>query len=139
MKGKNMGQIFEDTRIVSFQPKQEKDSETKETLDKLIFKGETKLDNSRQITELFAGFRKKLITVKFNPYDSPDNSLLFKDVSIEDFTVKNKIEKVGKGKDVERIPVESVHFKMAVKMDENGNFLKDFYSIFNLTVQMEIE
>ena len=134
-----MSQIFEDTKIISFQPKQEKNSETKEVLDKLVFKGETKLDNSLQITELFAGFRKKLITVKFSPHDSYDKDILFNDVSIDDFTVKNKREKVGKGKDAEYIPVEYVHFSMAVKMDEQGNFLKDLYSIFNLTVKMEIE
>ena len=134
-----MGQIFEDTKIVSFQPKQEKDSETKEVLDKIIFKGETKLDNTLQISELFAGFRKKLISVNFSPYDSYENDISFKNVSIEDFTVKNKMEKIGKGKDTERIPVEYVHFTMAVKMDEEGNFLKDLYSIFNQTVKMEIE
>ena len=134
-----MGQVIEETTIITFQPKQEKDSESKEILTKLIFKGETKLDNSRQITELFAGFRKKLITVKFSPYDDYDNDLVFNNVSIEDFTVKNKVEKVGKGKDVEKILVESVHFKMAVLMDESGDFLKDLYSIFALTVRMEIE
>ncbi len=134
-----MAQIFENTRIVMFQPKQEKDKETKEVLDKLIFKGETNLDNSMQITELFAGFRKKLITVKFTPYGDFNSELIFRDVSIEDFTVKNKMEKVGSGKDVERIPVESVHFKMAVKMDEHGDFLKQLYSIFNYSVKMEID
>ena len=105
-----MGQVFEDTKIVLFHPKQDKDQETKEVLDRLVFKGETKLDNSRQITELFAGFRKKLITVKFTPYDTDGDSLVFNYVSIEDFTVKNKIERVGKGKDAERIPVESIFF-----------------------------
>ncbi|MBN2008627.1 hypothetical protein JW960_04685 [candidate division KSB1 bacterium] len=133
-----MAQIFENTRIVSFQPKQEKDKETQEVLDKLVFRGETKLDNSLQITELFAGFRKKLITVKFAPYGDFETELQFHDVSIEDFTVKNKIEKIGSGKDAERIPVESVHFKMAVKMDETGDFLKQLYSIFNYSVKMEI-
>ena len=134
-----MGYVFEDTKIVSFQPKQEKDSETKEVLDKLVFKGETKLNNTIQISELFAGFRKKLISLKFSPYDSYENDVNFKDVSIEDFTVKNKMERVGKGKDSERIPVEYVHFTMTVKLDEEGNFLKDMYSIFNSTVKMEIE
>ena len=138
-KGLLMGQIFEDTQIVSFQPKQEKDSETKEVLNKVVFKGETKLDNSLQITELFAGFRKKLITVKFTPHDSYDKDILFKDVSIDDFTVKTKREKIGKGKEVEYIPVELVSFTMAVKMDEQGNFLKDLYSIFKITAKMEIE
>jgi hypothetical protein len=133
-----MAQIFENTRIIMFQPKQEKDKETQEVLDKLIFKGETKLDNSLQITELFAGFRKKLIPIKFIPYGDFETELFFNDVSIEDFTVKNKIEKIGSGKDTERIPVETVQFKMAVKMDENGDFLKQMYSIFNYTVKMEI-
>lgn len=134
-----MAQVFEDTKIVSFQPKQEKDKETKELLDKLIFKGETKLDNTLQISELFAGFRKKLISVKFTPYSSYETEIGFKNVSIEDFTVKTKMETVGKGKDAERIPVELVQFTMAVKMDEEGNFLKYLYSIFNNTVRMEIE
>jgi len=134
-----MAQVFDDTKIISFQPKQEKDSETKEVLDKLVFKGETKLDNTLQISELFAGFRKKLISVKFTPHDSFENDILFKDVSIEDFTVKNKMERIGKGKEAERIPVEFVSFTMAVKMDEMGNFLKDMYSIFNVTVKMEID
>jgi len=134
-----MAQVFDDTKIISFQPKQEKDSETKEVLDKLVFKGETKLDNTLQISELFAGFRKKLISVKFTPHDSFENEILFKDVSIDDFTVKNKMERIGKGKEAERIPVEFVSFTMAVKMDEMGNFLKDMYSIFNITVKMEID
>lgn len=134
-----MGQVFDDTKIVSFQPKQEKDKETKEVLDKLVFRGETKLDNTLQISELFAGFRKKLITVKFTAYDAVDREIIYKDVSIDDFTVKNKMERVGKGKDAERIPVESVVFKMAVRMDEEGNFMKQLYSIFNTNVRMEIE
>ncbi len=134
-----MAQVFEDTKIVSFQPKQEKDRETNEVMDRLIFKGETKLDNTLQITELFAGFRKKLITVGFSPYDSHDEDIQFQYVSIDDFTVKNKMERVGKGKDAERIPVEYVQFTMAVKMDEYGDFLKQLYSIFRKTVRMEIE
>lgn len=134
-----MSSTFEDTRITAFQPKQEKDSETKETLDKMLFKGEAKLNNTLQISDLFAGFRKRLIKVKFSAYDQYDNDIGFDNVSIEDFTVKNKMERVGQGKDAERIPVEYVFFTMAVKMDVEGNFLKDMYSIFQRTVRMDIE
>jgi len=134
-----MSSTFEDTKIIAFQPKQEKDSETKETLDKMVFKGEAKLNNTLQISDLFAGFRKRLIKVKFSAYDQYDNDLAFENVSIEDFTVKNKMERVGQGKDAERIPVEYVFFTMAVKMDVEGNFLKDMYSIFQRTVRMDIE
>ncbi|MEE4310394.1 MAG: hypothetical protein V2J62_00880 [candidate division KSB1 bacterium] len=134
-----MGQIYEETRITSFQPKREKDPETKEVLDKIIFKGETKLDNTLQISELFAGFRKKLVSVKFTPHDAYDIELQFQSASIEDFTVKNKMEKIGQGKETERIPVEYVFFKMAVKLDQEGDFLKQMYSIFNRTVRMEID
>ena len=134
-----MGQIFDDTKVVSFHPKREKDKETGEVFDKLILKGEAKLDNSLQITELFAGFRKRLIAANFSPYDNYDNNIDLKDVCIEDFTVKTRMERVGQGKDAERIPVECVQFTMTVKMDVEGNYLKDLYSIFNRTVKMEIE
>ncbi|NOZ62883.1 MAG: hypothetical protein GXO74_14580 [Calditrichaeota bacterium] len=134
-----MSSTFEDTKITSFQPKMEKDSETKEAFFKMIFKGEAKLDNSLQITDLFAGFRKRLINVKFSAYDTYGGEIQFQDASIEDFTVKNKIERVGQGKDADRIPVEYVFFTMAVKMDVEGNFLKEMYSIFHRTVRMEIE
>jgi hypothetical protein len=134
-----MSSTFEDTRITAFQPKQEKDSESKETLDKMVFKGEAKLNNTLQISDLFAGFRKRLIKVKFSAYDQYDNDIGFENVSIEDFTVKNKMERIGQGKDAERIPVEYVFFTMAVKMDVDGNFLKDMYSIFQRTVRMDIE
>ncbi len=134
-----MSSTFDDARITSFQPKQEKDSETKETLIKLIFKGEAKLNNTLQITDLFAGFRKRLIKVKFSAYDTYGEDITFDNVSIEDFTVKNKMERVGQGMDAERIPVEFVFFTMAVKMDVEGNFLKDMYSIFHLKVRMDIE
>ena len=134
-----MSSTFEDAKITSFQPKQEKDSESKESLIKMLFKGQAKLNNTLQISDLFAGFRKRLIKVKFSPYDAHDNDMSFDNVSIEDFTVKNKMEKVGQGKDTERIPVEYVFFTMAVKMDVEGNFLKDMYSIFHRTVRMDIE
>jgi len=134
-----MAQLFDDTKITSFQPKQEKDKESKEILNKLVFKGETKLDNSLQITELFAGFRKRLVTVTLTPHDTFDVELVLHDVNIEDFTVKNKMEKIGQGKDTERIPVECVYFKMAIKMDENGDLLKQMYSVYNRGVKMEIE
>ena len=134
-----MSSTFDDARVTSFQPKQEKDTETKEVLTKLLFKGEAKLNNTLQISDLFTGFRKKLIKIKLSPYDSYDNDLTFDNVSIEDFTVKNKMERVGQGKDAERIPVEYVFFTMAVKMDVEGNFLKDMYSIFHLKVRMDIE
>jgi len=134
-----MSSTFEDTKITSFQPKMEKDSETKEAFFKMVFKGEAKLDNSLQITDLFAGFRKRLINVKFSAYDTYGGEIQFSDASIEDFTVKNKIERVGQGKDADRIPVEYVFFTMAVKMDVEGNFLKEMYSIFHRTVRMEIE
>ena len=49
------------------------------------------------------------------------------------------MERVGQGKEAERIPVEYVFFTMAVKMDVEGNFLKDMYSIFQRTVKMDIE
>lgn len=131
--------ILSDAKISSFQPKQEKDKETKEVLNRLIIKGEAKLDNSLQISELFTGFRKRLLRVNFSPYDDVEGDFNFENVTIEDFTVKNKMEKVGSGKDVERIPVEYVFFTMAVKMDDDGNFLKDLYSIFQTTVKLEIE
>ena len=134
-----MASTFEDTKITSFQPKMEKDSETKEAFFKMVFKGEAKLDNSLQITDLFAGFRKRLINVKFSAYDTYGGEIQFSDASIEDFTVKNKIERVGQGKNADRIPVEYVFFTMAVKMDMEGNFLKEMYSIFHRTVRMEIE
>ena len=134
-----MASTFEDTKITSFQPKMEKDSETKEAFFKMVFKGEAKLDNSLQITDLFAGFRKRLINVKFSAYDTYGGEIQFSDASIEDFTVKNKIERVGQGKDADRIPVEYVFFTMAVEMDMEGNFLKEMYSIFHRTVRMEIE
>ncbi len=134
-----MSSTFEDTKITSFQPKMEKDSETKEAFFKMLFKGEAKLDNSLQISDLFAGFRKRLINVKFSPYDTYGGEIKFDNVSIEDFTVKNKIERVGQGKEADRIPVEYVFFTMAVKMDVEGNFLKEMYSIFHRTVRMEIE
>jgi len=128
-----------DAKITSFQPKQEKDKETKEVLTRLIMKGEAKLDNSLQISELFTGFRKRLLTVRFSPYDDAEGDFNFNSVSIEDFTVKNKMEKVGEGKDVERIPVEYVFFTMAIKMDDEGEFLKMLYSIFQKTIRLEIE
>ena len=53
--------------------------------------------------------------------------------------VKNKMERVGQGKDAERIPVEYVFFTMAVQMDVEGNFLKKMYSIFHKTVKMDID
>ncbi len=134
-----MNSSFDDARITAFQPKQEKDPETKEVLNKLVFKGEAKLNNTLQISDLFAGFRKRLIRVKFAPHDSYDNDVVFDHVSIEDFTVKNKMERIGQGREVERIPVEYVFFTMAVKMDVEGNFLKDLYSIFQRTVRMDIE
>ncbi len=134
-----MNSSFDDTRITAFQPKQEKDAESKEVLNKMIFKGEAKLNNTLQITDLFAGFRKRLIQVKFSPHDMYDNDISFDHVSIEDFTVKNRMERVGQGKDAERIPVEHVFFTMAVKMDVEGKFLKDMYSIFQRTVRMDIQ
>lgn len=134
-----MSSTFDDARITSFQPKQEKDSETKESLIKLIFKGEAKLNNTLQITDLFTGFRKRLIKVKFSAYDTYGEDISFDNVSIEDFTVKNKMERVGKGMEAERIAVEFVFFTMTVKMDIEGNFLKDMYSIFHRTVRMDIE
>lgn len=134
-----MSSSFDDARITAFQPKQEKNSETKETIDKMVFKGEAKLNNTLQISDLFAGFRKRLIKLKLSPYDQYDNDIEFDNVSIEDFTVKNKMEKVGQGKDTERIPVEYVFFTMAVKMDVEGNFLKDMYSIFQRKVRLDIE
>ncbi len=134
-----MSSTFDDARITSFQPKQEKDTESKEVLVKMLLKGEAKLNNTLQISDLFAGFRKRLIKVKFSPYDDYDNNITFSNVSIEDFTVKNKMERVGKGLDAERIPVEFVFFTMAVKMDVEGNFLKDMYSIFQRNVRMDID
>ena len=134
-----MSSTFDDARITMFQPKQEKDSESKEVLTKLLFKGEAKVNNTLQISDLFAGFRKRLIKVKLSPFDDYDNDIGFDNVSIEDFTVKNKMERVGQGKDAERIPVEYVFFTMAVLMDVEGNFLKDMYSIFHKTVRMDIE
>jgi hypothetical protein len=134
-----MSSTFDDARITSFQPKQEKDTETKEVLVKMLFKGEAKLNNTLQISDLFTGFRKRLIKIKLSPYDDYDNDIGFENVSIEDFTVKNKMERVGKGQDAERIPVEYVFFTMAVKMDVEGSFLRDMYSVFHRTVKMDIE
>jgi len=131
--------ILSDTKITSFQPKQEKDKETQEVLNKLVIKGDAKLDNSLQISELFTGFRKKLLTVQFSPYDDVEGDFYFSNVSIDDFTVKNKIEKVGTGKEAEKIPVEHVFFTMAVRMDEEGEFMKKLYSVFQKTIKLEIE
>ena len=133
-----MSSTFDDARVTSFQPKQEKDAENKEVLTKLLFKGEAKLNNTLQISDLFTGFRKRLIKIKLSPYDDYDNDISFDNVSIEDFTVKNKMERVGQGKEAERIPVEYVFFTMAVKMDIEGNFLKEMYSVFQKKVRMDI-
>ena len=134
-----MACVLSDTQIIAFQPKQEKDKETQEVFNRLIIKGDSKLDNSLQITELFTGFRKRLLTVHFSPYEDFEGDFQFENVSIEDFTVKNKMEKVGQGKEVERIPVEHVFFTMAVKMDEEGEILKQLYSVFQTTIKLEIE
>ena len=131
--------ILSDAKILAFQPKQEKDRETEETLDRLIIKGQAKIDNSMQISELFSGFRKKLLTVNFSPYEDVAGDFSFENVSIEDFTVKNKVEKVGKGKDAERIPVEHVFFTMAVVIDPEGECLKKVYSVFQSTIKLEFE
>lgn len=128
-----------DTKIIAFQPKQEKDKETQEVFNRLVIKGDSKLDNSLQITELFTGFRKRLLTVRFSPYNDFEGDFQFENVSIEDFTVKNKMEKVGQGKEAERIPVEHVFFTMAVKMDEDGEHLKKLYTVFQETIKLEIE
>lgn len=134
-----MGCILSDTKITGFQPKQEKDKETKEVLDKIVIKGEAKLDNSLQISELFNGFRKRLITVNFSPYDDVEGDFSLSSVTLEDFSVKNKMEKIGQGKDAERIPVEHAFFTMTIKMDDGGELLKKMYSIFQKNIKMEIE
>ena len=134
-----MSSTFEDTKITAFQPKQEKDKETKETLSKMVFKGQARLNNTLQISDLFASFRKRLVKVRLSPHESFESDISFDNVTIEDFTVKNKMESIGSGKDAEKIPVEFVFFTMAVKMDEDGNFLKDMYSIFQLSVKMDID
>jgi len=128
-----------DAKILAFQPKQETDKATEEILDRLIIKGQVKIDNSMQITELFSGFRKQLLTVKFSPYEDVSGDFSFENVSIDDFTVKNKIEKVGQGKDAERIPVEHVFFTMAVRMDPDGECLKKVYSVFQAPIKLEFE
>jgi hypothetical protein len=79
------------------------------------------------------------LKVNFSPYDDVQGEFSFSSVSIEDFTVKNKIEKVGKGKEVEKIPVEHVFFTMAVKIDDDGEYLKKLFSIFQKTIKLEIE
>lgn len=131
--------ILGDTKIISFQPKQEKDKETKEVLDKLVVKGEAKLDNTLQISELFTGFRKKMISVQFSPYDDIEGDFALTSVTLEDFAVKNKMEKVGQGKDTERIPVEHVFFTLTIKMDDEGELLKKMYSVFQKNIKMEME
>jgi len=131
--------ILSDTKVTGFQPKQEKDQETKEVLDKLVIKGQAKLDNSLQVSELFTGFRKKLITVHFSPYDDVEGDFIIPSITLEDFSVKNKMEKIGQGKDAERIPVEHVFFTMTTKMDDDGELLKKIYSIFQKNIRMEIE
>ncbi|MDW7680872.1 MAG: hypothetical protein SCK70_09925 [bacterium] len=134
-----MSTTFDDCQITSFQPKMEKDADTKEQFIKMVFKGQAKLNNTLQISELYTGFRKQLVNVKFTTYDNYEGDLTFNSVGIDDFTVKNKMERVGQGKDAERIPVEYVFFTMSVKMDVEGNFLKDMYSIFHRTVRMDID
>jgi len=134
-----MSTTFDDCQITSFQPKMEKDADTKEQFIKMVFKGQAKLNNTLQISELYTSFRKQLVNVKFTTYDNYEGDLTFKSVGIDDFTVKNKMERVGQGKDAERIPVEYVFFTMSVKMDVEGNFLKDMYSIFHRTVRMDID
>lgn len=131
--------VLSDTKIIAFQPKQEKDKESQEVFNRLIIKGDSKLDNSLQISELFSGFRKRLLTVHFSPYENFEGEFQIENVSIEDFTVKNKMEKIGQGKEVEKIPVEHVFFTMAVKMDEEGELLRKMYSIFQTTIKLEIE
>ncbi len=134
-----MSTTFDDCTITSFQPKAEKDADTKEQFIKMVFKGQAKLNNTMQISELYTGFRKQLVNIKFTTYDNYEGDLTFSSVGIDDFTVKNKMERVGEGKDAERIPVEYVFFTMSVKMDVEGNFLKDMYSIFHRTVRMDID
>jgi len=128
-----------DAKILAFQPKQEKDKETEEILDRLVIKGQAKIDNSMQVSELFTGFRKKLLTVNFSPYENAAGDFSFENVSIDDFTVRNKIEKVGQGRDAERIPVEHVFFTMAVRMDFEGDCLKKVYSVFQAPLKLEFE
>lgn len=134
-----MSCVLSDTKIIAFQPKQEKDKESQEVFNRLVIKGDSKLDNSLQISELFTGFRKRLLTVNFSPYENFEAEFQIENVSIEDFTVKNKMEKIGQGKEAEKIPVEHVFFTMAVKMDEDGELLKKMYSIFQTTIKLEIE
>ncbi|MBN1348663.1 hypothetical protein JXJ21_04575 [candidate division KSB1 bacterium] len=131
--------ILSDTKITGFQPKQEKDKETKEVLDKLVIKGEAKLDNSLQISELFTGFRKKMIKASFSPYDDVEGDFTLSSVTLEDFAVKNKMEKIGEGKEAERIPVEHAYFTLTIKMDDDGELLKKMYSIFQKNIKMELE
>ncbi|MBN2090992.1 hypothetical protein JW964_15370 [candidate division KSB1 bacterium] len=134
-----MSCILNDVKITAFQPKQEKDKETQEVMNRLIIKGDAKLDNSLQITELFTGFRKRLLDVEFSPYDNAEGDFSLSNVSIEDFTVKNKMEKIGSGKEAEKIPVEHVFFTMAVRLDEEGDLLKKMYSVFQNTIKIVIE
>lgn len=134
-----MSCVLSDTKIIAFQPKQEKDKESQEVFNRLVIKGDSKLDNSLQISELFTGFRKRLLTVNFAPYENFEGEFQIENVSIEDFTVKNKMEKIGQGKEAEKIPVEHVFFTMAVKMDEDGELLRKMYSIFQTTIKLEIE
>ena len=131
--------ILSDAKVTTFQPKMEKDKESQEVLTRIVIKGQAKLDNSLQVSELFTGFRKRLLKVLFSPYEDVEGDFTFENVTIEDFTVKNKMEKVGSGKDAEKIPVEYVFFTMAVKSDEEGDMLKKLFAVFQKTIKLEIE
>lgn len=133
-----MATVFDDVMVTTFQPKSEKDAETGEKIDRMVFKGELKVDNSLQIGELFNGKRKELIQISLEPYDDFQGKLSLHDVHLEDFSVKSKMVRIGHGKEAERIPVEMVNFNMSVKMDEAGELLKKMYSVFRKTVKMEI-
>lgn len=133
---------FDDAKVTAYQPKVEKDREngTGEEFYKMEFKGELKAENGMQISELFGSFRKQLIQVNFSAYDDFETGdVRFQDVHLDDFTVKTKMERIGKGKDAERIPVEFVKYTMSVKLDEEGDMLKKMFSVFHKTVKMTIE
>lgn len=130
--------IYEDVVIKKFEPKWAGDPETGEKFGVLVFNGELKAKSREQIADFYDGFQKQLIKVSLESYDQFDSKIEFVDVSLNNFKVQTKMERIGKGREVELIPVEIVKFQMSVKMDVEGNYLKELYSFFLETVKMEI-
>jgi len=127
-----------DTKITGFGPKREKNKETGEIIDAMVFRGELQPSSSLQISDLFGNFRKQLIQVRLSSYEDQVD-IIIKDVHLDDFTVKTKTVLIGRGQEAERISVENVTFKMSVKVDPEGELFKKMFSVYFKTVKMTIE